>query len=265
MRASIRRITAALILLSLLCVFLVLIAISSTASAQAKPTPTPCITAMPAAPTFSPYTNGPSLATQLPTSDPCAPAAPPTRTPTPIPSATPASAPRSGEPGPRPQQCLSPETINYTLGFGSAPDRNLTGSAQFTLAPLGRYRLQLTDNVSGGQGAYWSCQNVAEGFDTTFDYLIVPNEVDPYSADGFAFVIQLDPDRHEDVNGDYKTSGTGGCELGYSQIKNGLAIEFDIFRNFAGGYCDWIADDDNHHLSIQSNGTGALSPSHDPQ
>ncbi len=101
-------------------------------------------------------------------------------------------------------------------------------------------KLRLTLNTNNQVGACWYKlkQPVSEGFSTEFTFQITDPGGWLGGADGFAFVIQ---------NYDNNAIGTGGGGIGYSNIPNSVAIEFDTWAN--GG------DPNNNHISVQTKGS----------
>ena len=106
-------------------------------------------------------------------------------------------------------------------------------------------------------------QPIAGGFTSEFKFRISAKEGGNCCADGFAFVIQNQPFNSDAPSGGaYALGGSGGA-LGYGQagagdtgsgIPNSLAIEFDTWTNA------W--DTDNHHVAVQSCGTGPNNQFH---
>ncbi len=131
---------------------------------------------------------------------------------------------------------VSPPTIDYT-DFSDPSQLNLVVDAA---APVGAENaLHVTPLVTNQRGAAWhtSKQLVSLGFTTTFDFQTTGN-----GSDGFAFVIQNDA---------VDAMGGGGGGLGYKNIPNSLALEFDTFQN--------SFDPNNNHVSVQTLGTAANS------
>lgn len=132
--------------------------------------------------------------------------------------------------------------FNY-VDFSSAASLNLIGDAAVT----SDNRLRLTPAVGGTLGAAWYSaekQFVASQFSTTFQFQLTENADPPGGSDGLVFVIQ---------NTDPTFLGGGGGPLGYNQLANSLAIEFDTFQNSE-------ANDPSHsHISIHTNGSGLNS------
>ena len=130
------------------------------------------------------------------------------------------------------RQLLAGDTITWE-DFSDASDLNLIGHAATTAD-----RLRITPAQSGRKGAAWhhDKQFVSIAFESQFRFQIT----DPDSGgggDGFAFVIQNTSD---------SILGGGGGHMGYHQIPNSLAIEFDTSQN---------ADDPNdNHVSVHTRG-----------
>ena len=132
---------------------------------------------------------------------------------------------------------VSPPTIDYA-DFSDTSELNLVFDAA---APAGTDNaLHLTPLVNNQRGGAWhtSKQLVSLGFTMTFDFQTTGN-----GSDGFAFVIQNDA---------VDAMGGGGGGLGYKNIPNSLALEFDTFQNGS-------SDPNNNHVSVQTLGTAANS------
>jgi len=132
----------------------------------------------------------------------------------------------------------------YFPNFNSTTNLVLKGTATATNT---NGVLQLTTSAPGQVGSAWYSvlQPVAGGFSTTFTFRMLNPSEPP--ADGIAFVIQ---------NSDAGTSALGGAGggIGYQNIPNSLAIEFDTFQNFY--------DPNANHIAIQSCGTTPNSADH---
>jgi len=132
----------------------------------------------------------------------------------------------------------------YFPNFNSTTNLVLNGTATTTNT---NGVLQLTSSAPSQVGSAWYSvlQPVAGGFSTTFTFRMLNPSEPP--ADGIAFVIQ---------NSDAGTSalGGGGGGIGYQNIPNSLAIEFDTFQNFY--------DPNANHIAIQSCGTNPNSADH---
>ena len=134
-------------------------------------------------------------------------------------------------------------SFNYT-NFSSTNEFTLNGNA----AQFGD-RLRLTPSADYQAGAAWynTKQLVQEGFESTFQFQIT--ELVDGGADGLAFVIQ---------NSSLSALGSTGGNIGYSNISNSLAIEFDTWQNAQIGN----GDPNNNHISVQTRGTLANSSDH---
>jgi hypothetical protein len=130
----------------------------------------------------------------------------------------------------------------------SYPDFSSTsGMTLLSSATIASNELQLTSNAQNQFGQAWfnTLQNVAGGFTANFTYQMTGGAPGFGLGDGFAFVIQNDPNGSNAVG-----STAGGGSIGYSfwpffggGLSNGLAIEFNS---------------NDHALYIQSCGTGVL-------
>jgi hypothetical protein len=121
--------------------------------------------------------------------------------------------------------------------------------------------LRLTPAAYHLEGAAWHQvkQPVAEGFTTTFSFRMLEvgglpeftSSVEA-GADGFAFVIQ---------NTSPTALGATGEGIGYKNLKNSVAIEFDTFDN---GPIRWEGNGDpnNNHISVNTQGTGSNNSFH---
>lgn len=132
----------------------------------------------------------------------------------------------------------------YFPNFNSTTNLVLNGNATATNT---NGVLQLTTSAPSQVGSAWYSvlQPVAGGFSTTFTFRMLNPSEPP--ADGIAFVIQ---------NSDARTAALGGAGggIGYQNIPNSLAIEFDTFQNFY--------DPNANHIAIQSCGTTPNSADH---
>ncbi len=154
-------------------------------------------------------------------------------------------------------------TLSHSLVtvYGSTSDMLLNGYPG--------YAVRLTNNVTQGTdelppaGAVWSSvpQNVGGGFSVSFEFRMSggngypdPSDPDHPGADGFAFVIQNNP------NG-YDLVGRGAGGIGYMYIPNGVALEFDTYQNM-----DYYGDLNGNHVAVNASTfvTGNyLVPNHD--
>ena len=131
-----------------------------------------------------------------------------------------------------------------TISFPDFTDPSglaLVGDAS---APAGTENaLRLTPAIGGQQGAAWYTaekQFVAIDWETTFDFNLSENQDAPGGSDGFVFVVQ---------NHDPSFLAGGGGTLGYNNLPNSLAVEFDTFQN--GN----VNDPSGSHISVHTNGT----------
>lgn len=120
--------------------------------------------------------------------------------------------------------------FNYP-DFSSIADLTLNGNAS-----QATWVLRVVPALESQAGSAWytaSKQHLSDGFDTTFQFIIVGGS----GGDGLALVIQ---------NSSSTALGGGGSDLGYGGIDSSLAIEFDTF-----GFFPEFAN----HISVQSRGT----------
>ncbi len=154
-------------------------------------------------------------------------------------------------------------TLSHSLvtNYGSTSDMVLSGYSG--------YAVRLTDNVTQGTdelppaGGVWSTlpQNVGGGFSISFEFRMSggngypdPSDLSHPGADGFAFVIQNNP------NGD-QLIGRGAGGIGYMYIPNGIAVEFDTYRN-----ADFYGDLNGNHVAVNASASvdgNYLVPNHD--
>ena len=134
-------------------------------------------------------------------------------------------------------------TFDYP-DFTSVDGLNLVGSAVQDASVL-----QLTSEVSLETGAAWFMekQYIQDGFETMFTFWISRD-----GADGFAFVIQNTSDT---------VLGANGGGLGYGDIPNSLAVEFDTWQNWPRdpGFYDYDVNDNHigvHTMGIEPNAPG---------
>lgn len=136
--------------------------------------------------------------------------------------------------------------ISSSAGFTYKDFASLAGLNKAGAAAATEKKLRLTPATQNLAGAVWFAekQPVGSGFKTTFVFQM-SGSTSP--ADGLAFVIQSKgPD----------AIGGGGGGLGYSGIRNSLAVEFDTWLNdsFEPGF-------GANHVSVQTSGTGPNTPS----
>ncbi|MFT4541919.1 MAG: glucose/arabinose dehydrogenase [Planctomycetota bacterium] len=128
--------------------------------------------------------------------------------------------------------------------FTSTAGINLVGNS---LATSSTILLTLSQPSISGGAWHGTPQVVGDDFMCDFELSIAPSG----GADGMAFVIQ---------NTQPGPLGAAGCELGYHDIANSVAIEFDTFSNsscFIGG----INDPAGVHISVHTLGTSGNSVS----
>lgn len=141
--------------------------------------------------------------------------------------------------------------INFP-NFSTITGLNLIGSAQQAGTVL-----RLMDTVTYmGNSAVWYLEKelVANGFETEFQFMFTGRDIlQTYIADGVAFVIHND-----NVDGSNVIGGTGE-KMGYGGICNGLAVEFDVWKNYGQD------DPDSNHIAVKTSTllTPDLSPAHD--
>ncbi len=139
-------------------------------------------------------------------------------------------------------------------------------TAQVTYAgravPLETGGVRLTDKIYEGNdstppaGAVWTTEPVmvAWGFEISFAFRMSDGwgyegpDGKPLGGDGLAFVIQ---------NYGNTQVGRGAGGLGYMNIYNSLAVEFDSYWN-----APWYGDPDGNHISVQSRGMDFNVPHH---
>ncbi|MFT7619672.1 MAG: hypothetical protein ACI97A_003328 [Planctomycetota bacterium] len=104
--------------------------------------------------------------------------------------------------------------------------------------------------VSRGASYFNTPLEVANGFDTTFDFRVT--NVSAIGGSGFTFIIHNDGVGTAALGGQAHALGYGAV-AGVSAISNSLAIEFDFFLDALRN------DPSNSHVSIHTNGAGANS------
>ncbi len=138
--------------------------------------------------------------------------------------------------------------------FSSPANLSLIGDAS-----LSSNLLRLTPALENKNGAAWynSLVNVQDGFTSDFTFRITERGgykpdweegVENDGADGFAFVVQA-----QGVN----ELGLYASGIGYYNILNSLAVEFDTWAN-KPSYCE----PNGNHVAIQSLGTLMNRPEH---
>lgn len=135
--------------------------------------------------------------------------------------------------------------FNYR-SFSSIDDITFNGSAKKL---EDRIRLVPAAYFQGGSVWFNTKQRVADGFESTFTFQVSePGSNPPWvpGADGMAFVLQ-----NSSV---YEGSLGGG--IGYGDIANSLAVEFDTYDNNP----DNNPEPNGNHISVQSRGLEPNSP-----
>jgi len=164
------------------------------------------------------------------------------------------------------------QQVRFIPDFKSIAYLQTNGSGQaFYGGRDGQYVLRLTKGAAPG-GTYlpyatttWFTvpQRVNSGFSTYFRYQIHNPSTCCAPGDGFAFVVQnSSPSYPTDPN--YGASGVGltavgaaNGGLGYTGIRNSLAVEFDTAAN------SWDPSiNGNNHVAVQSCGTNTNGPVH---
>lgn len=125
-------------------------------------------------------------------------------------------------------------------GFASTAGLTLVGNTTATTTTSDGTVLRLTAAAGGQSGAAYSTSAVALGanatFSTTFDFRFTSPSSPP--ADGITFVLAASP------------TGLGGAGggLGYQNVANSVAVEFDTYNNGAGDA------NSSNHVAIDTNG-----------
>src|SRR3974390_1371572 len=164
------------------------------------------------------------------------------------------------------------QQVRFIPDFKSIAYLQTNGSGQaFYGGRDGQYVLRLTKGAAPG-GTYlpyatttWFTvpQRANSGFSTYFRYQIHNPSTCCAPGDGFAFVVQnSSPSYPTDPN--YGASGVGltavgaaNGGLGYTGIRNSLAVEFDTAAN------SWDPSiNGNNHVAVQSCGTNTNGPVH---
>jgi glucose/arabinose dehydrogenase len=132
---------------------------------------------------------------------------------------------------------LAHADVTY-VDFSSTAGLTLVGSA----ATAGN-DLRITPDQPSQVGAVWATtrQDVTSPFTSEFTFRLSGG------GEGFAFVIQRDA---------VDAIGGGGGGLGYSQIQNSIALEFDTFGNLL------TFDPSANHVSVNTNGAASNASSH---
>jgi len=129
-----------------------------------------------------------------------------------------------------------PNANNLTLLRDASVNGGVAGGALRITRALG-------DQIGG---AYFSTrQIIQDGFTTTFTFSV--SGAANGGADGFAFVIYAGPTPAISGN-------DGGCEIGYHELPNCVAVEFDTWYS-DGCSAGLVADPNDNHISIHTRGT----------
>jgi WD40 repeat protein len=123
--------------------------------------------------------------------------------------------------------------------------------------------IMLTPSEGDEKGALWHNKlvPVREGFVMDFSFIMTEGNVGNSQegslpgADGLAFVIQ---------NSTPDTIGFSGGGIGYENISNSLAVEFDTFANDSLQIEDY-KDPNGNHVAVQSLGPLKISARHSPE
>jgi hypothetical protein len=152
-----------------------------------------------------------------------------------------------------------PAAFATTITFDSSTNLNYAGTA----VPLAGGGVRLTDAIYQGSdatppaGAIWLIDPVpvASGFSVSFAFQmsdgngLADNDTNgPMGGDGLAFVIQ---------NYSNQVVGRGAGGMGYMNIFNSVAVEFDTFQNLP-----WYGDPNGNHISVQTRGLEPNVPHH---
>ncbi|MDZ4745560.1 MAG: hypothetical protein SGJ05_06115 [bacterium] len=140
-----------------------------------------------------------------------------------------------------------------TTSLLNASTTSTVGAARFTSKPS----VLLTGTTEYSKGAVWYRSKVVvrSGLSTSFSFRFIDGsdksqpDGGPPGADGIALVIQ---------NGEPTPLGASGQGIGYEDITNGIAVEFDSYLN--ASYSDPSAS----HVAVQSQRDRKLKPWHRP-
>jgi hypothetical protein len=140
--------------------------------------------------------------------------------------------------------------------FPASADSGLQTNGSATVLSDGTNFLQLTPSNFFEDGSAWYTTPVVVtgGFTTTFKFQLSPT-AGTCPADGIAFVIQ---------NSDAGTSALGavGGSIGYTNITNSVAVEFDTFTNPGDIPASAASPSSTDELSVQSCGTNPNTSDH---
>lgn len=140
---------------------------------------------------------------------------------------------------------------DYSSDLEQKENYILTGDATFQ----NDNEVQLTDDQFYRSGGVWINEklDLNDGFETTFSFKFSNgNNYNFYDgslpgADGIAFIIQS--------NKEIMSGGFGG-NLGYSNIKNCIAMEIDTYKNFQND------EPNGNHFSILANRNDYIDPNY---
>ena len=147
------------------------------------------------------------------------------------------------------QSAFDYPTLNSAEDFFFIGDATLEGDC---------FRLTTTEEYQ--RGAIWYAEPVPvkNGFIAEFSFRFsqpANNDFDDGSepgADGIAFVLQ---------NHSENALGSEGFGIGYAQIPNSIAVEFDTYANDNAQLND-MKDPNGNHIAVQTYGQDPNSPSH---
>lgn len=156
--------------------------------------------------------------------------------------------------GIRPDIKCGPGFFEYP-DFSDMSELNLVDNAK----PIDKY-IRLTSGQTAMRGALWRDELVPvnRGFVTGFQFRLSDgdnldsDDGSPPGADGLAFVIQ---------NSAPNAIGDVGGGLGYHNIENAFAVEFDVFTNNDDQIENYF-DPNGNHVAVQSGGSGEISSKH---
>lgn len=142
---------------------------------------------------------------------------------------------------------LTSESTTTVTVLTSAPAVDLDEMVLLADAVISGSAIQLTPDALWRLGAAWipAPVEVADGFTATFAFRM--DSAAGERADGLAFVVHNSPAGTDAL-------GAPGDGIGYSQIENSLAVEFDTWTNTMFG-------ESGPHIAVHSNGPAANTSS----